>query len=202
MGKEYQCLKPSQDEFAYFFDLPETDPRHPSQGANQRKGVYNSYMFTTPDDSDGIHLIHIDARSHRSPTYNSYGPCEGENSTILGDEQWAWLQAELNRPSEIKVIGSGIQVLPPTYYGRSLTSYCAYDGEGGAFLSANLEVGEDSRWRGMRYEAWSEVPKERTKLLKMVQKSINDGNAKKVIFISGDQHWGVYSLCLKSIHSD
>lgn len=201
MGKEYQCLKPSQDEFSYFFDLPENDPRHPSQGTKQRNGIYHAYMFAEPGSNDkknndggtsenGIHLIHLDARSHRSPTFNTYGDCEGKDSSMLGEEQWTWLQMELNRPSKVKIIGSGIQVLPPTYHGRPLTEYCSFDGEEGTFLQANSAVGEDEKWQGTRYECWSEIPQERTRLLQMVQKSINDGNSKKVIFISGDQHWG------------
>lgn len=190
MGKYYQCRENSQNEFALFFDLPESDPRHPNQGDEQRKGVYNSYMFSKPDGGDGIHLIHVDARYFRSPSFSNFGSCEGADSTILGDEQWAWLEGELNRASEVKIIGTGIQVLPPTYRGRSVSEYCSYDEVDGTFDAANAAVGEDSNLDSSEYEMWSEYPQERTKLLKLAQKSINDGNAKKVVFISGDQHWG------------
>lgn len=195
MGRYYKCRQPSQNEFAYFFDLLESDPRHPAQGANQREGVYHSYMFSKPNSGgsgggNGIHLIHIDARYHRSPSFASYGPCEGSDSTILGETQWTWLQNELNQPSEVKIIGSGIQVLPPTYRGRSVNEYCSYDGVGGTFDSSNAAVGEGGTLDSSEYEMWSEYPQERMKLLKLAQKSINDGNAKKIVFLSGDQHWG------------
>eukprot|EP00035_Acanthoeca_spectabilis_P039104 m.59035 g.59035 ORF g.59035 m.59035 type:complete len:527 (+) comp9439_c0_seq1:618-2198(+) len=113
---------------------------------------------------------------------------------MLGDTQWAWLQAEFNTPSEVKIIGSGIQVLPPLAdEGRvSKSSYCAYDGAGGTFDAAIAEMAEVGK-RGSEYEQWAEIPQERTKLLRMAQKSINDGHTRAVIFVSGDQHWGELS---------
>lgn len=191
-GDDYQCLLPSQNEFVSFFDIPPSDPRHPSQGANQQIGVYSSNIFAMPDGSgNGIHLINLDARSHRSPTFSTYGSCMYGASTMLGDEQWSWLESQLKVISEIKIIGSGIQVLPPTNLStENAGSYCAYDGSGGSFEQAMSDVGEGPQWRGTSYESWAEIPQQRTKLLQLCQKSINDGYTKKVIFVSGDQHWG------------
>lgn len=74
---------------------------------------------------------------------------------MLGEEQWAWLEEELGRPSEIKVVGSGIQVLPPTSTDRNVEDYCAYDGEGNTFDAANLELGEGPKnAEGTVYESW------------------------------------------------
>jgi alkaline phosphatase D len=192
-GKDYQCRKQSQDEFVYFYNLPSTDPRHPDQGSNQRKGVYSSNLFSKPNGDNGIHMINLDARYHRSSVYSSN--CEGKDSTILGAEQWSWLEAELQVTSDIKVIASGIQVLVPTYLppviGPGIYGYCAYDGSGGTFDEARESVGEGSdKWRGLTYECWGEIPQERARLLQLCQKAINDGHAKKIIFLSGDQHWG------------
>jgi alkaline phosphatase D len=127
-GDNYVCRESSQNEFVYHFNLPETDPRHPAYAGpdGQRKGVYSSYMFSTDTGSAGIHLINLDCRYHRSPTYIEYGTCQGALSTMLGSDQWEWLENELKRPSEIKVIGSGIQVLPPTNLERNISDYCAY----------------------------------------------------------------------------
>ena len=52
----------------------------------------------------------LDARSGRDPTYSSYGQCKGSATNIITDAQWAWLEEELEKESEIKIIGSGIQV--------------------------------------------------------------------------------------------
>lgn len=80
-------------------------------------------------------------------------------------------------------------VLPPTNRGRSLSAYCAYDGNGNTFDTANLVLGEGATYEGTSYESWAEIPQERARLLALVQESMNAGNAKQVIFISGDQHW-------------
>ena len=57
-----------------------------------------------------MHVILLDNRSGRDPTYSKFGECQGSDTKILSDQQWAWLEEELERQSEIKIIGSGIQV--------------------------------------------------------------------------------------------
>jgi hypothetical protein len=194
MGKHYSCKVQSQTEFVHHFNVPETDPRHPSQYPNQQEGIYSANMFQRLDGTpNGIHLINLDARYHRSlsfPSFTQNGSCEGASSTMLGDTQWEWLQNEFNRPSDIKVIASGIQVLPPTNKEGS-DNMCAYR-EGGktSFEKANEEIGEgDPSFSGTSYESWGEFPQERTKLLRMVQRSVADGNTKQVIFISVSFGW-------------
>jgi len=135
----------------------------------------------------------LDARSGRDPTYSYHGPCLGADTNMLSEQQWTWLEDQLSIESEIKIIASGIQVLPPTDQSKERSQFCADDSHSGgqtsSFLDAIAEVGEDSEWFGTGYESWAEIPQERLKLLGLVQKSINDGNAKAVIFVSGDQHW-------------
>ncbi len=190
-GNDYQCPLQSQNEFVYFFNIPTDDPRHPNQGSQQRQGVYSSYMFSKPSGGSGIHLIILDARSHRSPTFSSYGSCQYGASTMLGVEQWTWLESELQRSSEIKIISSGTQILPPTNQQETnVGDYCAHDGPGGSFEKSIADIGEGPSWRGTSFESWGEIPQDRAKLLQLSQKSINDGYAKRIIFLSGDQHWG------------
>jgi len=217
VGNNYACPDLSQAEFVHHFGIPESDPRHPAQGQNQRKGVYSAYMFARPQTDNhaststsllqinktnstdntnnnyGIHLINLDARSHRSPTFSEYGTCQHENSTMLGDIQWAWLEQELlTRTSEIKILASGTQVLPPLHRKtRNLEAYCAYDGPGQSFDQSIASIGEDDadQFEGTEYESWAELPQERAKLLRLVQRSIHRGMAKQILFISGDQHW-------------
>lgn len=138
-------------------------------------------MFSRPDNTSapGVHVIVLDARSGRSPTFSSYGTCQGAASRMLSEDQWSWLDVELARPSAIKIIASGIQVLPPTnLQSTSGSSYCAYDGEGGTFDSSVAAVGESSASVGTSYESWGEMPQERTRLLQKCQRAINDGFAK------------------------
>jgi hypothetical protein len=199
MGKHYECRLQSQNEFVNHFGVPLTDPRHPSYtGGNQQEGIYSQYMFHKPGTGEnGIHLINLDVRFHRSPTFDAYGPCEGDVSTMLGDTQWTWLENELSKPSEIKVIASGIQVLPPTNQDRAVGTYCAYDGVNNTFENANLDLNEGPGVSGTHYETWGELPQERTKLLQLCQNSVNAGNTKQIIFLSGDQHWA--ELMVKTV---
>ena len=90
--------------------MPMTEPQHPDS-PDYRPGVYNSRMFVKPgSEENGLHVIMLDARSGRDPTYSSAGVCKGSATRILTDAQWTWLEQELERESEIKIIGSGIQV--------------------------------------------------------------------------------------------
>lgn len=40
---------------------------------------------------ESVHVILLDARSGRDPTYFTYGECKGANSRMLIEEQWDWL---------------------------------------------------------------------------------------------------------------
>lgn len=180
-GNNYSKREESQQEFLRHFDIVEGDVRYSTQD-----GIYSA-IVQGPTGKQ-VHSIMLDARYFRSPTFSSYGTCLGNNSTMLGDAQWAWLEQELAKPSEIKIIGSGIQVLPPLHRDRSLSSYCAY-GDGAEFNGAVANLNE-SALSGTSYESWAEMPQQREKLLRLVQKAVNAGKAKQIIFVSGDQHWG------------
>ena len=69
-------------------------------------------MFRKPGTEEpGVHVILLDNRSERDPTYSRFGECKGSATQMLSDTQWAWLESELERESEIKIIGSGVQVV-------------------------------------------------------------------------------------------
>jgi alkaline phosphatase D len=186
VGEEYECRNVTQNEFVNHFNIPSFDPRHPAQGENQQQGVYSAYVFHKPATSDvGIHLINMDVRYHRSITLAEDGPCDGASSTFLGDTQWRWLEAELSKDSDLKIVASGTQVLPPTNRDhRKLNAYCAYDGVGGTFDDANTALNEGvTTGSGSRWDSWAQIPQERTRLLHLCQESINAGHTKKIIFI-------------------
>jgi alkaline phosphatase D len=191
-GKEYSCRPQSQDEFVHFFDLPETDPRHMVHGDKRQRGIYSSYMFSTPQGNlSALHLIQLDCRYFRSPTFETHGKCEGPSSDMLGSEQWSWLENELKRPSQIKVIVTSIQALQATSRADHPKVFCAYDGKGGTFDQAAIDLHEDNdNIQATGFESWAQLPQSRTRLLQLAQKSINAGFADKVIFVSGDQQWG------------
>jgi alkaline phosphatase D len=171
--------------------LPIQDPRHPSQGNKQQEGVYSATMFSKPGNAEinGIHLILLDVRYHRSPIFQSDGYCQGANSTMLGEKQWIWLEKELKKQSKIKVIGSALQVMQPTdlLYTKA-NSYCANDNA--TFFDAIAELQESELHLGTTFEGWNQIPQEKLRLLRLLQNSISRGDTEKVIIISGDIQWG------------
>jgi alkaline phosphatase D len=75
----------SQETFLKHFGVPETDLRW------QQHGVYGSNMFGTAEEENRVHVIMLDVRSSRSPTYSSYGACQEDTSRALDETQWEWL---------------------------------------------------------------------------------------------------------------
>lgn len=69
-----------------------------------------------------VQVIMLDTRYFRSPlvmdtpdpvTGKAYfKPTNDPKATILGDEQWEWLEEQFKRPAEVRILVSSIQVLP------------------------------------------------------------------------------------------
>jgi len=83
--------------------------------ASDDDGIYSSQMFE--HQGRKIHLILLDARFNRT-AYESPKKLDSNltsskpfEPSLLGARQWEWLEAELNRPADLKIIGSSIQVL-------------------------------------------------------------------------------------------
>lgn len=83
-----------------------------------RAGINDARIYGPPGRR--VQVILLDTRSFRSPwtakhaslTYRGpYGPDPDPRLTMLGPEQWAWLEAELRKPAEIRFIVSSIQVV-------------------------------------------------------------------------------------------
>jgi alkaline phosphatase D len=96
-GEEYPRKRESREIFLNFWQVPQEDPRW------QHDGIYGSSIFGS--GAETVHIILLDGRSFRSTTK------DGMSGTMLGDEQWRWLEQELLKPSAVKIICSGIQVL-------------------------------------------------------------------------------------------
>jgi alkaline phosphatase D len=87
--------------------------------ATPANGVYSSRTFEHQGRT--IHLILLDLRFNRTPyaqpaktvSLGTNGP-ESSNSQLpqlLGEEQWQWFEAEMEKPADLKIVGSSIQVL-------------------------------------------------------------------------------------------
>lgn len=109
-GAEWELKKQSQQLFLDFLEIPKDSPRR------MQKGVYHSQLFEI--DKGNIKVITLDTRYFRSPLKKSsvsdrrYVPYDNKEGTILGEEQWQWLEKELeNNFSDFIIIVSSIQFL-------------------------------------------------------------------------------------------
>jgi len=93
IGKEYTKKDESQQLFLDFIGEPKDSPRW------KQKGVYTSYIYGTGERQ--VKVILLDLRYFRDPI--------GSDGDMLGEEQWKWLENELNSSkAAINLIGSSI----------------------------------------------------------------------------------------------
>lgn len=93
-GKEYPMRKESQQIFLEFFEEPANSPRW------EREGIYTSYNYGVGDSS--VKVILLDVRYHRDE--------RGSDGSMLGEEQWSWLENEFSSSkAKVVLVGGGIQ---------------------------------------------------------------------------------------------
>lgn len=115
-GAEYSKKRESQQIFLDFFGVPTDDPRR------RQEGVYSARVFGP--EGKRVQVILLDARYFRSPLKTGFQPGEpgdgyrgkyapntDPDATVLGEAQWSWLEKQLRVPAELRLIGSGVQVI-------------------------------------------------------------------------------------------
>jgi alkaline phosphatase D len=116
MGNDYPKRVESQKLFLEFFN------ERPDSARRKRPGVYTSYYFGKGDKR--VQLILLDTRYFRTPLkkiggqppyrrMGKWGPDLSPSATILGPDQWKWLEAELKKPARVRMIASSIQFAAP-----------------------------------------------------------------------------------------
>jgi len=116
-GSDYPKRRESQQLFLDFLGVAMDSPRR------RQEGVYHSQVFGPAGKR--VQVILLDARYFRSAQKKGFTPGEpGEGfrgkylpndapaATVLGETQWKWLEEQLRIPAELRVIGSGVQVIP------------------------------------------------------------------------------------------
>ena len=110
-GKEYPLKDVAQEEFWRAYGLPERDPLW------ERPGVYHSRMFGPAGKR--VQVIMLDTRYFRDSLERGvervngpYQPTSDKTATVLGGDQWSWLESELRKPADLRIIASSIQVVP------------------------------------------------------------------------------------------
>lgn len=104
-GCEFGMKEESKRQFLDFFNEPADSERR------QRPGIYTSYMIQ--HFGRRIQIILPDLRWFRSPLKHdanwNYIPNDDPSAVLLGEAQWAWLEAELDRPADVRLFGSSVQ---------------------------------------------------------------------------------------------
>ena len=120
-GAEYPEKEASRKLMLDFWQEPKNSARY-----TRKTGIYTSYMYGEAEQK--VHVILPDLRWNRAPlnkvstvdyllkrkpnNMGPYSPSNVENASMLGAEQWQWLEQELQKPSAIKIIASSLQLLP------------------------------------------------------------------------------------------
>jgi alkaline phosphatase D len=114
MGVEYPNKVESQEIFLDFFKAPKDSP------LRTQKGIYQSKVIGP--EGKRVQVILLDMRYHRSKLKKGERPIPGTrtlpyipqtdaDATMLGTEQWKWLEAQLKQPAELRLLVSSIQVV-------------------------------------------------------------------------------------------
>ncbi|MFM7374486.1 MAG: alkaline phosphatase D family protein, partial [Chthoniobacterales bacterium] len=122
VGAEWEGKEASKEAFMEFFETPADSP------LRKRGGVYDAKIFGP--EGKRVQVILLDTRWFRGPLrkmtkdevkedraktkkkVGRYLPDENSDSSMLGEEQWEWLAAELKKPAELRLLVSSIQVIP------------------------------------------------------------------------------------------
>lgn len=106
-GAGFPGAQAAQEEFCEFFQVPADSPLRATPG------VYR--CVTLGPASRRVQIILLDTRMFRSPLRKD--PANPKviigntdpGATMLGEEQWAWLERRLREPAAIRVLASSIQ---------------------------------------------------------------------------------------------
>lgn len=114
-GRHYEEKVKSKQVMLDFFDEPKESDRR------KREGVYQSYYYQKAGKTIQVilldcrtfrdDLIRFDKKKHRKNGRHRhyYVPHTTTDSTLLGETQWKWLEQELKKPADLRIIGSGSQ---------------------------------------------------------------------------------------------
>ena len=157
-GGEWEHKVAAQKAFHDFYETPADSPRR------KQKGVYHAAVFGT--EGKRVQVILLDGRYFRSLLKKADKPLPGTRivpyiaitdatATMLGDEQWKWLEEQLKKPAEVRLICSGIQLVNdehpfekwgnlPNERKKMLDLIKSTGASGVVFLSGDRHLGEIS----------------------------------------------------------
>lgn len=114
-GAEFSLKDVSKAAFLDFFGEPADSERR------SRGGIYDARVLGP--DGRRVQVILLDTRYFKGPyelaerpegaggSLGKYAPNSDTTVTLLGDEQWAWLERQLRQPAEVRIIASSTQIV-------------------------------------------------------------------------------------------
>ena len=111
-GIEYPKKEESKKLMLDFFNEPANSARR------KRPGIYTSYSLGPKGQN--LQLIMLDLRWFRTALVfdkkvDGYVPDPSPKAAILGEEQWKWLEDELKKPADLRIIVSSTQFVSPDH---------------------------------------------------------------------------------------
>ncbi len=163
-GVEYPEKEKSKELFLNFWNEPKGSARR-----RDDDGIYTSYTYG--EAGQRTQVILLDLRWNRTPLthvsqaaakrrdqmgFGPYLPTRAEGATMLGEKQWAWLEGELKKPADLRIIGSSLQFIStfpgweawslfPTERKRMIDLIRKTNAQGVLFISGDTHWAEISR---------------------------------------------------------
>jgi alkaline phosphatase D len=111
-GAYYPFKELAERMYLDAWDVPQNDERR------KRAGIHTSKIIGP--EGERVQIILLDTRYFRTelqatdergaPGKERYVPLQGTHGTMLGEAQWDWLQGELKKPADLRLLVSSIQV--------------------------------------------------------------------------------------------
>lgn len=114
-GEEFRLKNTSKEIFLDFFGEPEESERR------QTPGIYDAKIFGP--EGQRVQIILLDTRSSKTPpelarrpegasgSLGKFAPNTDPDASLLGAAQWQWLEQQLHKPAEVRLLASSTQII-------------------------------------------------------------------------------------------
>lgn len=111
-GAEFPEKEMAEQVYHEFFNTPA------EAAVKGYPGIYDAKYFG--EEGTRLQVILLDTRYFRGPlvelpersAHGPYAENTDETATVLGEAQWGWIEEEIKKPADIRIIMSSIQFLP------------------------------------------------------------------------------------------
>ncbi|MEO0481777.1 MAG: alkaline phosphatase D family protein [Planctomycetota bacterium] len=202
-GVEFRYKQLAQELFLNAWGVPKDSPRR------QREGVYHCETFGPVGQR--VQVLVLDTRYHRSALqefrrtgrgFPGYRPVRDRELTMLGEDQWTWLEARFREPADVRLVVSSIQFVSeehrfekwanlPADRQRMVRLIEETGAEGVVFLSGDRHHGELSRMhRDGDYPLYDLTASGLTQSNRRSRFSLPETNRHRVGSVANGHHFG------------